>query len=51
MYVGFDGKREFTTDDIAQALAETVPLSRTKQAEISALRRWAADGNVRCGTV
>ena len=51
MYVGFDGKREFTTDDIAQALAETVPLSRTKQAEISALRRWAADGHVRCGTV
>ena len=47
MYVGFEARREFTTDDIATSLGDSVPLSRTKAPEIEALRRWAADGKAR----
>ena len=47
MYTGFDERREFTTQDILDSLAATVPLSRTKQADIEALKRWAAAGKAR----
>lgn len=50
MYLGFDEKREFTTADVARCLGESVPLSRTKQADIDALKRWAADGRARPAT-
>lgn len=36
----YDGGREVTTDDILQAVAETVPLSRTMEEEIDRLREW-----------
>jgi SpoVK/Ycf46/Vps4 family AAA+-type ATPase len=50
MYTGFDARREFTTEDILDSLAATVPLSRTKQADIDALKRWAAEGKARPAT-
>lgn len=43
MYRGFATGREFTTEDILQALGETVPLSRTMREEIDGLREWASD--------
>lgn len=36
-----DGKRPFTVKDIEQAIGVTVPLIKTKAAEIEALRKWA----------
>ena len=41
MYAGFEAKREFTTDDIANALKASVPLSRTMAEDIQSLREWA----------
>ncbi|HAZ63243.1 MAG TPA: AAA family ATPase [Armatimonadetes bacterium] len=51
MYAGYEAQREFTTADIARALAETVPLSVSRQQEIDALRAWVAAGNARRATV
>ncbi len=52
MYVGFEARREFDSEDIRRCLAASVPLSRTKSTEIDALRRWAAEGKARyAGTV
>jgi SpoVK/Ycf46/Vps4 family AAA+-type ATPase len=47
MYVGFDGRREFGTEDVLGCLSASVPLSRTKQADIEGLQRWAAEGKAR----
>lgn len=47
MYVGFEARREFGTDDILGCLRASVPLSRTKAADVDALRRWAAEGKAR----
>ena len=44
MYVGFNQGREFTTDDIAQALKSQVPLSVSQQETIAALRNWLKEG-------
>jgi len=42
MYLGFaEDEREFSTDDILQALKETVPLSQMMKDQIDALRNWA----------
>lgn len=41
MYTGFAANREFSTDDILQAIRETVPLAVTAQERITALRQWA----------
>ncbi len=41
MYTGFAANREFSTDDILQAIRETVPLAVTAQERIAALREWA----------
>ena len=43
MYRGFASGREFASEDILQALGETVPLSRTMREEIDGLREWASD--------
>lgn len=37
----YEKARALTTDDIAAALAETVPLSRTMEESVSALRDWS----------
>ncbi len=45
MYIGFnDNEREFTTQDILDALARQVPLSVSQRETISALREWLREG-------
>ena len=44
MYVGFNQGREFTTDDIADALKRQVPLSVSQKETIEALRNWLREG-------
>jgi AAA+ superfamily predicted ATPase len=48
MAQGFsDGRREFTTDDIAVALRALVPLSRSQREQVEALRSWLREGRAR----
>lgn len=45
MYVGFnDGRREFTSEDIAAALMRQVPLSVSQRETVQALRNWLREG-------
>ncbi|MBI5368943.1 MAG: AAA family ATPase [Planctomycetes bacterium] len=44
MYVGFNAGREFTTADVAAAIARLVPLSHSQRETIGALRRWLLEG-------
>ena len=41
MYAAFSEKKEVSTQHVLNALAQTVPLSRTRAEEIAALREWA----------
>jgi ATP-dependent 26S proteasome regulatory subunit len=41
MYAAFEAEREVTTQDIADALKQTVPLSVTMREDISLVRTWA----------
>lgn len=42
MYAAFaDGERSLHTDDIARAVASTVPLAKTAAEKVDALRKWA----------
>ena len=41
MYHAFPADREFTTEDVSKALAETVPLSATMVEKVEGLRNWA----------
>lgn len=41
MYTGFSAGREFDTNDVAQAIRASVPLSRTMAEGIQELREWA----------
>ena len=41
MYAAFSEKKELSTQYVLNAIAQTVPLSRTRAEEISALREWA----------
>jgi len=41
LYDAFDLGRDVASDDIRQALTETVPLSRTMEHELQAIRNWA----------
>ncbi|AGY60386.1 AAA family ATPase [Gloeobacter kilaueensis] len=47
MHTGFAQHRDFTTDDILQAVAQIVPLARTAAETIEALQQWAAAGKAR----
>jgi AAA+ superfamily predicted ATPase len=48
MFVGFnDGRREFTTVDIAAALKSLVPLSKSQRESIEALRLWLREGRAK----
>ncbi|MFO0872451.1 MAG: AAA family ATPase [Phycisphaerales bacterium] len=49
LYDAFALGRELTTDDVLQAMRETVPLSRTMSERIASLRAWA-DGRARFAT-
>lgn len=45
MYIGFnDREREFTTEDILQALKHQVPLSVSQREQIEKLRSWLREG-------
>jgi ATP-dependent 26S proteasome regulatory subunit len=45
MYVGFnDHQREFTTDDVLNALKKQVPLSVSQRETIAGLRNWLREG-------
>jgi len=44
MYLGFNENREFTTEDISEALRRQVPLSRSQRETIEALRGWLREG-------
>lgn len=47
MHIGFSQNRDFTSDDILEAVSQIIPLARTAQQQIEALQRWAADGRAR----
>jgi AAA+ superfamily predicted ATPase len=44
MYVGFNAGREFTTEDVANALKRLVPLSVSQRETIEMLRSWLKEG-------
>ena len=44
MYVGFNRGREFTTEDVARALHNLVPLSVSQRETIQTLRDWLHEG-------
>jgi len=43
MHESFFENREVTTEDILQAMSQTIPLSHTMREQIVALRSWAAE--------
>lgn len=47
MHIGFSQNRDFTNDDILEALSQIIPLARTAQPQIEALQSWAASGKAR----
>ena len=47
MYHAFYEKREFTTDDICQALKELIPLSQLETNQTLKLQNWASSGRIR----
>jgi len=44
MYTGFNASREFTPEDISEALKHQVPLSVSQRETIGALRNWLREG-------
>lgn len=44
MYIGFNQNREFTTEDISQAIQRLVPLSVSQREIVQALRAWLRQG-------
>jgi AAA+ superfamily predicted ATPase len=51
MYVGFNAGREFTTDDIAQAIKQQVPLSISQREIVAALREWLHEGRAQSASL
>ena len=47
MYQAFYEKREFTTNDIRNAVAELIPLAKIENAQMLKLKKWATSGRVR----
>ena len=46
MRLGFNEKREFTTEDIIYSIQSLVPLAKTKSKELKILQEWSESGNV-----
>lgn len=44
MYIGFNSDREFTTEDVSQAIQRLVPLSVSQREIVQALREWLRQG-------
>jgi len=51
MYVGFNARREFTTEDISAALKRQVPLSVSQRETIDALRDWLEAGRAQSASL
>ncbi|MGD1899252.1 MAG: AAA family ATPase [Phormidesmis sp.] len=47
MHIGFSQNRDFTSDDVLEAVSQIIPLARTAQQQIEALQDWAAAGRAR----
>ncbi len=47
MHIGFSQNRDFTHDDVLEAVSQIIPLARTAQPQIEALQNWAAAGKAR----
>ncbi|MDX2096641.1 MAG: AAA family ATPase, partial [Leptolyngbyaceae cyanobacterium bins.59] len=47
MHIGFSQNRDFTTDDILEAVSQIVPLAQTAREQIQFLQEWAAAGKAR----
>ncbi|KPQ37336.1 MAG: ATPases of the AAA+ class [Phormidesmis priestleyi Ana] len=47
MHIGFSQNRDFTNDDVLEAVSQIIPLARTAQQQIEALQDWAAAGKAR----
>ncbi|QEY30918.1 AAA family ATPase [Synechococcus sp. RSCCF101] len=51
MHLAFAEQREFGENDLIQAAAQLVPLSRTAREELESLQRWAYGGRARAASV
>jgi SpoVK/Ycf46/Vps4 family AAA+-type ATPase len=47
MYQAFYEKREFTTNDIRNAIGELIPLANIENAQMLKLKKWASSGRIR----
>lgn len=47
MHMAFSQDRDFTTDDIVEAVSQIIPLARTAKEQIQFLQDWAAAGKAR----
>lgn len=47
MHIGFSQNRDFTHQDVLEAVSQIIPLARTAQPQIEALQAWAAAGKAR----
>ena len=47
MYHAFYEEREFTTEDICQALEELIPLAQLENNQTLKLQKWAVSGRIR----
>ncbi|MEL6813837.1 MAG: AAA family ATPase, partial [Cyanobacteria bacterium J06598_3] len=47
MHIGFSQNRDFTHDDVLEAVSQIIPLARTAKDQIEALQAWAAAGKAR----
>ncbi len=47
MHIGFSQNRDFTNEDVLEAVSQIIPLARTAQQQIEALQAWAAAGKAR----
>jgi SpoVK/Ycf46/Vps4 family AAA+-type ATPase len=47
MYQAFYEKREFTTNDIRNAINELIPLAKIENAQMLKLKNWATSGKIR----
>ena len=47
MYHAFYEKREFTTEDICQAIKELIPLANLESQQMLKLQEWASSGQIR----
>lgn len=50
MYTGFNAKREFTTQDISDALTRLIPMSQSQRETVQKLRSWLAEGRAQSAT-